>query len=296
MAFESTIRILTPAMKLKALIELWKPRLSIIVAFSSVFGYMLGVSGAIDWKIVIILFVGGFLVSGASVTLNQILERDYDKLMDRTKNRPLPTGRVALSEARIFAFFSGLSGLILLWVYTNPLTAILAFVSLILYSFVYTPMKRVGSVAVFIGAVPGALPPLLGWIAATGSVNYMALIIFGLQFVWQFPHFWAIAWVSDDDYKKAGFKLLPNGGRKDMGTAFQIMVYALFLLPLSLLPAQVGLTGINSAFIAIICGVLFLSQTFLLMKDQTKKSALKIMFASFLYLPVVQLSFILDKI
>ena len=163
--------------------------------------------------------------------------------------------------------------------------------------------KRVGPVAVFVGAVPGALPPLLGWVAATGMVDSNALILFGIQFIWQFPHFWAIAWVSDEDYKKAGFKLLPGKGKKDLHTAFQIMTYTLFLIPLSLLPAKFGLTGINSAVVATVCGVLFLAQTFKLIKNclpgsetESRKSALGIMFGSFIYLPVVQIAFLLDKI
>jgi protoheme IX farnesyltransferase len=167
---------------------------------------------------------------------------------------------------------------------------------MILYCFVYTPLKRVGAIAVFVGAIPGALPPLLGWVAATGRISYEALLIFGIQFIWQFPHFWAIAWVADEDYKKAGFKLLPLGGKKDMNTAIQIMIYTLFLLPLGLLPAVFGLTGIHSAFVVTICGVLFLAQTFSLMKTVSRESAMRIMFGSFLYLPIVQIALLLDKI
>jgi protoheme IX farnesyltransferase len=136
----------------------------------------------------------------------------------------------------------------------------------------------------------------LGWTAATGSISIEAMIIFGIQFIWQFPHFWAIAWVADDDYKKAGFKLLPSGGKKDLNTAIQIMIYTLFLIPLSLLPAKFGITGIDSAVVVTICGVLFLSQTFALMKTGTRQSALRIMFSSFLYLPIVQIAYLLDKV
>lgn len=157
-------------------------------------------------------------------------------------------------------------------------------------------MKRVGPIAVFIGAIPGALPPLLGWVAYTGGISFEALIIFGIQFIWQFPHFWAIAWVGDEDYKKAGFKLLPNNGRKDLNTAINIMIYTLFLLPLGLLPTYFGVTGLNSAVIVTICGCGFLAQTFSLMRDNSDKAALKIMFGSFLYLPIVQIAYMLDKI
>jgi len=165
-----------------------------------------------------------------------------------------------------------------------------------LYSFVYTPLKRVGPIAVFVGAIPGALPPLLGWVAATGEISHMALVIFGIQFIWQFPHFWAIAWVADEDYKRAGFRLLPFGGKKDLNTAIQIMTYTLFLLPLGLMPAYFGLTGINSAIVVTICGVLFLAQTLQLMRDCSRQAALKIMFGSFIYLPVLQIALLLDKL
>lgn len=281
--------------KISAFTELLKMRLSFLVAFSSGFGYLLGMT-TFNWTIFSALFFGGFFISGAAVTVNQILEKDYDKLMNRTRFRPLPTNRVSVNEAIIFSVVTLFIGLWLLMVFTNLLTVILSLVSMVLYVFVYTPLKRVGPIAVFVGAIPGALPPLLGWVAATGVISHEALIIFGIQFIWQFPHFWAIAWVADDDYKKAGFKLLPSGGGRDMNTAFQIMIYTLFLLPFGLLPAKFGLTGINSAIIASVCASLFLAQTFYLMRDGTRKAAIKIMYGSFLYLPIVQIAFILDKV
>jgi len=280
----------------KAYVELLKPRLSMLVAFSCAFGYGLATRGSVDWTILIMLTFSGFLLSGASVTINQIIEKDLDRLMSRTLSRPLPTGRVTVNEATTFAIVCLIASLILLWFYTNPLTVALSFLSMLLYSFVYTPLKRVGPIAVFVGAIPGALPPLLGWIAATGSITHEALIIFGIQFIWQFPHFWAIAWVADEDYKKAGFKLLPSGGGKDINTAIQIMIYTLFLIPLGLLPAKFGITGIDSAIVATVCGVAFLAQTFSLMKTGSRQSALRIMFGSFLYLPIVQIAYLLDKI
>lgn len=285
------------AFRAKAYYELIKFRLSALVTFSAVFGFILGDSGVMfSWGKFFALMVGGFLISGASGAANEIWERDYDKLMKRTQNRPLPTKQISLSEAYWFTSIIALIGISILWVFTNPLTTGLGVLSMILYVFVYTPLKRVGPIAVFIGAIPGAMPPLLGWTAATGAISHEALIIFGIQFIWQFPHFWAIAWVSDEDYKKAGFKLLPSGGKKDLNTAIQIMIYTLFLLPLGLLPTYFGLTGINSGIVATICGVLFLAQTFSLMRDCSRKSALKIMFGSFLYLPIVQIAYLLDKI
>ncbi len=280
--------------KVKAYPVLLKARLSFVVSFSSAFGYILGTGGVIDWKTLIALFIGGFLVSGGAGAINQVLESDLDGLMKRTLNRPIPMGRIGKQGAITFAAIVSLSGLALLSIYTNPLTTFLAFLSLVLYSFVYTPLKRVGPIAVFVGAIPGAMPPLLGWAAATGMIGHEALIIFGIQFIWQFPHFWAIAWVADEDYKKAGFKLLPSGGGKDFNTAIQIMIYTLFLLPLGLLPSYFGLTGINSAVVVTLCGVLFLATTFNLMRDHSRKSALWIMFSSFIYLPVVQIAYLLD--
>jgi protoheme IX farnesyltransferase len=282
--------------KSKAFLELLKFRLSMLVAFSCAFGFLLASGSTTNWVSLIAVTFGGFLLSGASVTLNQVLERDYDKLMSRTMSRPIPTGRLTSAEAALFSLICLIISLVILWVSTNPLTVLLSCISMVLYVFVYTPLKRVGPIAVFVGAFPGALPPLLGWIAVTGVISYEALIIFGIQFIWQFPHFWAIAWVADDDYKKAGFKLLPSGGGKDHNTSIQIMTYTLFLLPLGLLPAWIGITGINSAVVATLCGVAFLASTFSLMKTGSHQSARRIMFGSFLYLPIVQISYLLDKL
>lgn len=281
--------------KLLAYFELMKPRLSFLVVFSSTFGYVLASSG-FSWVSFIALSIGGFLVSGASVTINQIKEKHLDAIMKRTMDRPLPTGRISDNEAYIASIIWLIAGLAILYIFTNPLTVVLSLISMVLYAYVYTPLKRVGPVAVTVGAVPGALPPLIGWVAATGQISVEALIIFGIQFVWQFPHFWAIAWVADEDYKKAGFKLLPGGGSKNLNTAINIMAYTLFLLPLGLFPTYLGVTGINSAVVATICGALFLGQTLMLMKDNSRKSALRIMFGSFLYLPIVQIAYMLDKV
>ena len=294
-AHEENISIST-AVKTRAFVQLLKPRLSMLVAFSCAFGYGLATRGDVNWLVLTVLTIAGFLLSGASVTINQIMERDLDKLMERTKTRPLPTGRLTVQEATYFAAACAGAALVLLSVYTNWLTVALSVLSMVLYCWVYTPLKRVGPIAVFVGAFPGALPPLLGWIAATGAVTHEAMIIFSIQFIWQFPHFWAIAWVADDDYKKAGFKLLPSGGGKDFNTAIQIMVYTMFLIPLGLLPAKFGMTGIDSAIVATVCGVAFFAATFSLMKTQSRESALRIMFGSFLYLPIVQIAYLLDKV
>ncbi|MDI9356630.1 MAG: heme o synthase [Chitinophagaceae bacterium] len=274
---------------------LMKPRLSFLVSFSFGFGYILASNEKINIVLFCILFLSSFLISGCGVAINQILEIKYDSVMDRTKDRPLPTYSLTKTEAKYFAFVVGFMGLTILYLFSNILTTFIALFSLLIYAYVYTPLKRVGVIAVFVGAIPGALPPLLGWTAFSGSISYEALIIFGIQFIWQFPHFWAIAWVSDVDYKKAGFQLLPFGGKKDLKTAIIIMIYALFLIPIGLLPAYFHITGINSAVIATICGVLFLLQTFILIRDRSDKAATNLMFASFIYLPVVQISFLFDK-
>jgi protoheme IX farnesyltransferase len=283
-------------MKLRSYLELVKPRLSFLVAFSSAFGYILSQKGSPDLGTMMLFSFGGFMISGSAIVVNQILEREYDKVMKRTMSRPIPTGRISVQEAAGYAVLLGIGGLILLLVYTNLLTVALSILSFVLYSFVYTPLKRVGSISVFVGAFPGAFPPLIGWAAGSGVISLEALIIFGIQFIWQFPHFWAIAWLADEDYKKAGFKLLPGNGKKDLKTAINIMIYTLFLLPLALLPAKFGVTGLNSAIVATVCGVLFLAQTFNLMKDNSRKSALKIMYGSFLYLPIVQIAYLIDRI
>lgn len=281
--------------KAKLYFQLLKFRLSSTVAFSSAIGYMLG-ARHIEVLNILLVMLGGFLVTGSANIINQILEKDLDKLMKRTAKRPLPTGALTVTEAVIFCFLTGIAGISILAFNFNILTAVLAIMSLILYGFVYTPLKRLSPICVLVGAIPGGLPPLLGWVAATGVISIEAWILFGIQFIWQFPHFWAIAWVLDDDYKLAGFKMLPMEGGKNLKTAFQIMTYTLLLIPLSMLPLQFGMTGKTSAIIAVICGVFFLAQTLYLMQTCSKKAAMSIMFGSFLYLPIVQIALVLDKI
>ena len=169
-------------------------------------------------------------------------------------------------------------------------------ISFFLYGFVYTPLKRVGPISVFAGAIPGAFPPMIGWVAATNHFGLEPGILFAIQFFWQFPHFWAIAWVADEDYQKAGFKMLPNNGHKDLRTAITIMIYTIFLVPCGFVPYLLHMTGINSAMVAVLCGVLFLSQTFYLMSKPTDRAALMMMFGSFIYLPIVQIAYLMDKI
>ena len=280
---------------IKLFFEITKFRLSLLVALSSVFGFFIS-SSKVDINDVFILLVGGYLISSSSVINNQILEKDLDKMMNRTNKRPIPTGRISIYKSVIMSIFSMIIGLFLISFYLNIYAALLSFISLILYSFVYTPMKKFGPIAVFIGAIPGALPPLIGWVASTGQITLEAIIIFSIQFIWQFPHFWAIAWMYDDDYKKVGFKLLPNNGEKNLKTAVNIMIYTLFLIPLGLLPTIFGITGIISGAVAVFLAIIFLAQTFKLINDYSRESAVKVMFSSFIYLPIVQISYVLDKI
>ncbi len=280
---------------LKVIFELTKFRLSLLVSFSAIVGFILA-SDNFNFIDLLVLGLSGYLITASSVINNQILEKDLDKKMDRTKKRPLPTNRISYKNSLIISVLFMLSGLLFMFLYFNVTAAILGLISLLLYTFVYTPLKRVGPIAVFIGAIPGALPPLIGWVAFTGNISIEAIIIFSIQFIWQFPHFWAIAWIYHDDYKKVGFKLLPGKGEKNFNTALNIMTYTLFLIPLGLLPTIFGITGIISGAIAVFCAILFLAQTFKLFKDYSRSSALRIMFGSFIYLPIVQISFILDKI
>ena len=280
---------------LKVIFELTKFRLSFLVSFSAIFGFILASDNFYILDL-IVLGISGYLVTAASVINNQILEKDLDSKMDRTKDRPLPTKRISKRNSLITSVFFMVIGLTIMTLYFNMVAGLLSLVSLLLYTFIYTPLKRVGPIAVFIGAIPGALPPLIGWVAFSGEISIEAIIIFSIQFIWQFPHFWAIAWIYHDDYKKVGFKLLPSKGEKNFNTALNIMTYTLFLIPLGLLPTIFGITGIISGAVAVLCAILFLAQTFKLFKDYSRSSALKIMFGSFIYLPIVQISFILDKI
>ncbi len=275
---------------------LFKFRLSLTVVFSAAMGFLLAMGGSIDWSGLGLLCLGGFLLTGASNALNQVLEKDYDKLMPRTANRPLPTGRMSVSEAVLAAGLSSVIALMIFAIYFNPLTAFIGSLSLISYAFIYTPMKRVSPIAVFIGAFPGALPPLIGWIAVTGTLGAEALILFGIQFIWQLPHFWAIGWVAYDDYLKGGYKLLPSEGGRDKNTAFQCVAYALLLIPVTLMPYIIGLTGWVSAILLVVIGLLFAGTTVNLYRKCDKKAALTVMFSSFLYLPLALLLLVLDKV
>ncbi|GAB3798303.1 heme o synthase [Spirosoma humi] len=280
--------------KAKAYVELIKLKLTLAVVFSGVFGYCLAIDQVSWWKI-IILTIASISITGAANIINQIIEKESDKVMKRTAVRPLPTGRLSVNEAAAFAFILFGLGCFLFVDFFNIRAAALAVLSLLLYGFVYTPLKQKGQIAVFVGALPGAFPPMIGWVAATNHFGWAPGILFAIQFFWQFPHFWAIGWLAFDEYKKAGIQMMPGNG-KTTETAFRIMIYTLFLIPVGWLPYLLGMTGINSALVAMVGGILFLAQTFHLMRTCTDKAALQMMFGSLLYLPVVQIVYLLDKV
>jgi protoheme IX farnesyltransferase len=280
--------------KVSDYIQFAKLRLASLVVFSAVICYIIAAEGDFTWSILGWLTLGGFLVTGASNGFNQIIEKDLDKLMTRTHNRPLPQNRMTVAEGLIFASLMGIGGVIILWIKLNALTGILGLIAMILYSLVYTPLKRKTPFAVFVGAFPGALPPLIGWVGYSNEINVQALTVFAIQFMWQFPHFWAIAWRLNDDYLKAGFKMMPSPGGRDKQSAFQILLYSLFLIPVSLLPGSFGMAGWFYAVVALIAGALFAWQAYTLLKKCDNESASKLMFGSFIYLPVVQLALLID--
>jgi heme o synthase len=274
-----------------------KFRLTFIVVFSAAIGFLyVTASTGVNWTGLFYIMLAGFLTTGSANALNEIFEKDFDRLMDRTKERPLPANRMGVAEALLIAGLMGFAGIFMLAFSFNVLSALIGALSLFSYAFIYTPLKRYTNFAVFVGAIPGALPPLIGWVAATGYIGIEALLLFSIQFIWQFPHFWAIAWVSHDDYQKAGYYLLPSKGGKARESAIMAVIYTAFLIPISVLPFVMGISGIVSLIIVLVMGVLFLKQAIQLYKDCSDKSARKLMFGSFLYLPVVLLSLLIDMI
>jgi protoheme IX farnesyltransferase len=281
--------------KIRDYAQLMKPNLSFMVVFSSVVGYLIVPGINFLWKDVIILFVGGMLVTNAANIINQILERFSDKHMKRTMLRPLPDERMGLTEAWTLCVISAVAGVGMLAVYFNMAAAMLSLLSLLLYGFAYTPMKKIHPIATFIGAIPGALPPLIGWVAATGSLGLGGWALFLIQFFWQFPHFWAIAWVGYEDYLKAGIRMLPSKEGKTSFTGLQCIFYSLTLIPLAMLPHQLGLSGTTGMWISIGCGLLYCITSFIFYLKNDRTSAKRLMYSSFIYLPTVLLALLIDK-
>ncbi|MBB3054922.1 heme o synthase [Mucilaginibacter gotjawali] len=276
--------------------KLIKLRLTFLVVFSASISFLIGskVNGDINWFNWGKLIVGGFLVTAAANCFNEIIEKDLDKLMKRTMDRPIPSGHMTTGQALVLGLFMGMAGTYLLGS-LNIDTGLLSVFSIVLYAFVYTPLKRKSPIAVFVGAIPGALPPLIGYVAAHEKIDAIALILFGIQFVWQFPHFWAIAWVLDDDYKLAGFRLLPSG-KRNLTSAIVTFIFTLLLVPVSLLPTWYHFGGYYVGAVSLVFSLAFLYLAYKLLSTLEIGSAKKLMYGSFLYLPVVQLMFLFDFI
>nr|WP_236951663.1 heme o synthase [Mariniflexile sp. TRM1-10] len=271
-------------------------RLALSVVFSSLAGYLLGVE-TVDFKTLVLLALGGYFMVGASNAFNQIIEKDLDALMDRTKNRPIPAGRMSVTTAFIIASVFTVLGIIILYT-INKQTAMFGAISIFLYTCVYTPLKTKTPLAVFVGAIPGAIPFMLGWVAATDDFGIEPGTLFALQFFWQFPHFWAIGWFLFEDYKKGGFFMLPTG-KQDKGTAVQTIMYTIWTLLVSIIPVF-GFTGslklsIVAAILVFILGLGMLYFAIRLFKEMTEKAAKQLMLASVSYITLVQIVYVIDK-
>lgn len=286
--------------KVKDYLQLIKPNLSFLVVFSSVIGYLLAPNTQFEWTKILFLFLGGALVTSGANIINEILERDTDKLMKRTAVRPLPDGRMQVMEAVILSIITSVAGFVIMYLGFNAPAAFLSLASALIYSFFYTPMKRIHPVCILIGAIPGALPPLIGWVAATGTITEMSDMggwsLFLIQFFWQFPHLWAIAWVGYEDYLKAGIRMLPSIEGKTSFTGLQCMFYSITLIPLAIIPYQLGMIGLIGLWSAIILGVFYFIASFNFYLKNDRVSAKRLMYASFIYLPIVLIMMLVDKI
>lgn len=283
--------------RVRAYLQLIKLRLALLVVFSAVFGYMMAPNVAgFDLVTLMWLSLGGLLVTGASNTLNQVFEVEFDSQMSRTQKRPLVKGVIGQGEAVVFALLCGIGGIAILgFMFEGLVPALLGIIALLSYAFVYTPMKRLSPLAVLVGAFPGAMPPLIGWAAATGGLEMGAWILFLIQFIWQFPHFWAIGWILDDDYTKAGFQMLPGNSGRSNYTAYLIFIYTVLLVPVSYLPYHMGLIGVIAMIVMVLAGLFFSWRSFQLMRSLSKKAASGVMFGSFIYLPVIQIAMLVSK-
>lgn len=276
--------------------EITKMRLSLSVVFSSIAGYLLGAE-TIDFKTLLLLALGGYCMVGASNVYNQLIEKDLDALMDRTKNRPIPTGRVGNRAAFFLASILTLLGIAILYV-INPKTAMFGAISIFMYVSLYTPLKTKTSLSVFVGAFPGAIPFMLGWVAATNEFGIEPGTLFMIQFFWQFPHFWAIGWFLYDDYKKGGFFMLPTG-KRDKGTALQVVLYTVWTVLASLIPAFHVTGSLNLSIVAAILvfaiGIWFIYYALRLYKLKTEKAAKQLMLVSVSYITLLQIIYVVDK-
>lgn len=295
------------ATKVKDYFQLIKFTLSFMVVFSTVVSFLIAPTGMYYRSRIIsvlLLFVGGMLVTGSANAINQIAEKDTDAKMKRTAKRPVASGRMSVNEATIFAVITGALGVFVLWYWFNYQAALTGLFSLFLYGFIYTPLKKVNSIAVLVGAIPGAIPCLIGWVAATGNFSAGGWILFGIQFFWQFPHFWAIAWIAHTDYTAAGFKLLPGDKGPTKFTALQTVIYSALMIPVGLLPHLVLLaefdyrmpmSGVVSMWIVLFCNLWMVAVSIQLFLKMDVKSARMVMFSSYFYLMIVLLALFADR-
>jgi heme o synthase len=287
----------TIASKVRDYMLLIKFSLSFMVVFSAVVSYLLAPKiVAYDWGMIMLLFVGGLLVTGSANAVNQVVEKDTDALMSRTAKRPVASGRMSVSEGWAFAIIAGLAGVFILWYFFNGLSAAIAAFSWFVYAFMYTPLKRVSAVSVLVGAVPGALPCLIGWAAGQDELTAGGWVLFAIQFFWQFPHFWAIAWIAHKDYSKAGFKLMPSVEGPTKYSAMQAIIYSLVLVPVGVLPYLVGMSGVVSFWIVLASNLWMVWLCVKLYRRMEVQAARGVMFGSYIYLPVVLLALLADKI
>jgi protoheme IX farnesyltransferase len=267
-----------------------------MVVFSAVISYLLAPKvKEFDWMSILLFFVGGMLVTGSANTINQVVERDTDAMMKRTANRPVASGRMSVQEGWAFAIITGVAGILILS-HFNFLTAALAAFSLFVYAFIYTPLKKISSISVLVGAIPGSLPCLIGWAAGNDDLSAGGWILFAIQFFWQFPHFWAIAWIAHKDYAKAGFKLLPSNEGPTKYSAIQSIIYSLLLLPVGVLPYFAGMSGMVSLIVVFLANVGMVWQSVRLYREMSVNAARRVMFSSYIYLPVVLLALLANKL
>lgn len=293
---ESPNSSFTIASKIRDYMMLIKFSLSFMVVFSAVVSYLLAPKVVeYDWMMIILLFIAGLLITGSANAVNQVVERDTDALMKRTAKRPVASGRMSPEEGWVFAIIAGLAGSIILWYFFNPLSAMIAAFSWFVYAFMYTPLKKISSVSVLVGAIPGALPCLIGWAAGQDELSAGGWILFAIQFFWQFPHFWAIAWIAHKDYTSAGFKLMPSVEGPTKYSAIQSVIYSLVLLPVGVLPYLAGMSGVMSFWILMVANLYMVWLCVQLYRQMTVISARKVMFGSYIYLAVVLLALLADK-
>jgi len=287
-------------LKVKDYLQLMKFTLSFTVVFSCVICYLLAPDIiAFNLKMILLLFIAGMLVTGSANAINQAVEKDTDALMKRTAKRPVASGRMSLQQAYNFALITGIAGVFMMYYFFNFESAFLSALSLFLYAFIYTPLKKVSAVSVLVGAFPGALPCLIGWVAGFPNNEIIwtgGLVLFAIQFFWQFPHFWAIAWVAHGDYTKAGFKLLPSDKGPTKFTAIQAVLYAMIMIPVGMLPYYFSISDEISFWIVLACNIFIEIQCVRSYFEMNVKAARRVMFSSYIYLPIVFLVLLADKI